>query len=676
MVAFAVFIDSFFLILKPKNKNKHFQQKMKHFYPLLITCFGINSFFGQIHNIDRKQIIDSEKNAAKKTISLLDYNTNPNTLNYDLQYVRLELDLDPTQQFVSGTMTSHFQMLENSDHIYFDLDKTLPVSQVKYHNQNLSFEQLSTDEIKINFPQTVSAQAKDSLSITYSGVPVSQGDFAGFEAGMTYEGNPILSTLSEPYGAKGWWPTKQSMNDKIEKMDIKITAPSQYNVASNGILKSETNLGNGKKLTYWQTNYPVAAYLVALGISNYTKLNSTITTSHSTFPFVNYLYPATANDPGVLASLDWTTDCMQNFEDHFGDYPFREEKYGHMQFNWGGGMEHQTMSSMVNLSPSLICHELAHQWFGDKLTCATWNDVWLNEGFATFGEHVTYEKLLMTDSQFQNYLAGEINYITSSAGGSVYVPDSGLSNINRVFDSRLTYSKGGFVLRMMKWILGDDQFYEMLKAYQNNPEFVYKYVTTEDFKNFVNDYTGKDFTDFFNDWVYGEGYPTYQIKWNQDAETKKIFFQIAQTTSSPTVSYFKMPLPIKVSGAGGQTTYLVLDNTFNHQNFSENIDFNVTNITFNDENQILAKGSVTKDSSLAVDDAHQTENINVYPNPAKSFIKISGLTKSTDYELFSVDGKLIKKGTTKPDSEINISNFVKGIYILKFNTQNIKIIKE
>jgi len=650
-----------------------FLNKMKHFYTLIITCLTINIIFGQIHNIDRKGLIESEKKSASR--SILDVNVNPNTLNYDLQYVRVEFDLDPTQQFVSGTMTSHFKMLANSSTIYFDLAKILTVSTVKYHGQNLTFQQLSSDEIKINFPAALTAQTTDSLSITYSGVPVNTGAFASFEAGTTPAGDPVLATLSEPYGAKGWWPTKQSMNDKIEKMDIKVTTPAQYTVGSNGKLMSETILGNGKKLTYWQTNYPIPAYLFALGISNYTKMNSTITTTESSFPFLNYVYPAYAN-ANTQANLDWTTSSMQTFEDHFGLYPYRNEKYGHMMFNWGGGMEHATMTSMVNFGQGLIAHELAHQWFGDKLTCGAWNDIWLNEGFATFGEHLTYEKLLMSSSQFQNYLANEISDITSSPGGSVYVPDAGLSDIGRVFDGRLTYAKGGFVLRMIKWILGDSQFYAMLKAYQNNPAFAYNYVKTNDFRDFLSSFTGKDFTEFFNDWIYGEGYPSYQIRWTQNTTTKKLTFRVGQTRSSSTVSFFEMPLPIKVTGSGGQTAYFVLDHTSNNQYFTQDVAFTVTGVTFNYENQIITKGStVVKDNTLAVNDTNK-DKINVYPNPAKSFIKISGLSKSTDYEILSIDGKLIKKGISNPDSEINISTLVKGTYILKFNNQSVKIIKE
>lgn len=643
---------------------------MKKFYTLFIVFFSLNIIFGQSFNIDRKGIIESEKKTNLK--SILNVNVNPNTLNYDLQYVRLELDLDPTQQYIAGTVTSHFKMLQNSPDIYFDLKNNLTVSNVKYHAQDLTFQQLSSDEIRINFPSTLSAQTTDSLSITYSGIPSTVEQ--AFVATITPAGDPILATLSEPFGAKQWWPTKQSMNDKIEKLDIKISTPAQYTVGSNGKLMSETILGNGKKLTYWQTNYPIPAYLFALGISNYTKLNSTITTTNSSFPFLNYVYPSWAT-ADTQSKLDWTAISMQTFEDHFGLYPYRNEKYGHMQFNWGGGMEHATMTSMGYYGLDLIAHELAHQWFGDKLTCGAWNDIWLNEGFATMGEYMVYEKLLMSPAQFQSYLQNEMNDITSAPDGSVYIPNSDL-NSGRIFNARLTYTKGGYVLRMIKWILGDDQFYAMLKAYQSNPAFEYNYIKTNDFRDFLSSYTGRDFTDFFNDWIYGEGYPTYQIKWNQNPTSKKLSFQVGQTRSSSAVSFFELPLPIKVSGSGGQTAYFVLDHTSNNQYFTQDVNFDVTNVTFNYEKQIITKGStVTKDNNLAVKDINQ-KNITVYPNPAKSFIKISDLQKSTDYEIFSIDGKLIKNGIANPDSEINISTLVKGTYVLKFNNQSVKIIKD
>ena len=643
---------------------------MKQFYVLaLILSFA--PLFGQNEEAERKSMINGE---AQRYAKMLNYNVNPNTLNYDLKYQRLEMDLDPAQYFVSGTVTSHFVPNQNISSIYFDFSNVLTVSEVKYHGTTLAFTQLSTKEIKIDFPAPLASATLDSLSIKYAGAPDTSGSAGDAFTTSTQGGTPVLFTLSEPYGAQEWFPTKQSMNDKIEKVDLKITTPAQYSVASNGKLFSETMVQGNKKVTFWQTNYPIPAYLIALGITNYTKFNDTM--GSPPFPFVNYVYPSTASNSSTMANINWTKDIMTIFEQYFGPYPYRNEKYGHMQFGWGGGMEHATMSSMGGFSKGLIAHELAHQWFGDKVTTGAWNDIWLNEGFATFGAHLANEKLLMTNSQFMSFLQDELDYVTSSAGGSVYVSDANLGNTNAVFSSRLSYSKGGYVVRMLKWVLGDAAFYQALKEYHARPNLAYNYVRTDDLKNSLLQSTGKDFTEFFNDWIYGQGYPSYQIKWNQTSD-KVLRFKIGQTQSSSSVSFFEMPLPIKVTGTAGQVAYLVLNNNSNNQNFAEALPFTVSSVQFNYENQIITKGStVTKDSGiLAVDDISNNE-IRIYPNPVKDQLLVAGMTKDESYEIYSIDGKLVNSGTLSSKSSIGVNALPKGVYLLKIAFKNLKFIKE
>ncbi|UJF29213.1 T9SS type A sorting domain-containing protein [Kaistella sp. 97-N-M2] len=643
---------------------------MKKLYILVIALI-----FGQIYSqrseeAERKSMMKGELDLYSK---MIDYNENPNTANYDLRYQRLELELNPSQQFVAGTVTNHFIAKENMSAIYFDLANTLTVSEVKYHGTALIFTQLGTKELKIDFPAALSTGTLDSLSIKYSGAPSTVGSAGDAFTVSTQGGTPVLFTLSEPYGAQEWFPTKQSMNDKIEKVDIKITTPSQYSVASNGKLLAETLVTGGKKLTFWQTNYPIPAYLIALGITNYTKINDTMGTPP--FPFVNYLYPSTTSNTTIMSNIAWTKTVMDTFEQYFGPYPYRNEKYGHMQFSWGGGMEHATMSSMGAWSRGIIAHELAHQWFGDKVTCGAWNDIWLNEGFATFGEHLANEKLLMNSAAFQNYLADEIDYITSSAGGSVYVATSALGDSNTLFSGRLTYAKGGYVLRMMKWILGDDVFYAALKDYHSRPNLAYNYARTEDFKASVLQSTGKDFTGFFNDWIYGQGYPTYQIKWNQTAD-QVLRFKVSQTQSNASVSFFELPLPIKVIGTGGQVAYVVLDNTANNQNFEKIVGFPVASVQFNYENQIIQKNStVTKDTSILAVANISKEAVKIYPNPVNNQLSVSGITVDQPFEIYSMDGKMVKTGKYSSKEKIEVGNLPKGIYVLKIADQNLKFIK-
>ena len=644
---------------------------MKKIYVMLLGLIFVQIYAQKNEEAERKSMINKE---LLKYSKMVDYNVNPNTLNYDLRYQRLELDLDPAQQFVSGTVTSHFVPNQNISSIYFDLSDALTVSEVKYHGAILPFTQLATKELKIDFPAVIPSASLDSLSIKYSGAPDTGGSAGDAFTVSTQNGTPVLYTLSEPYGAQEWFPTKQSLNDKIEKVDLKINTPSQYNVASNGKLYSETLLPGNRKLTFWQTNYPIPAYLIALGITNYTKLNDTM--GSPAFPFVNYLYPSTTSNSTVMSNIEWTKTVMNTFEQYFGLYPYRSEKYGHMQFGWGGGMEHATMSSMGSWGRGIIAHELAHQWFGDKVTCGAWNDIWLNEGFATFGEHLANEKLLMTNAQFMSYLSSEMNYITSSSGGSVYVSDTNLGNTGAIFSGRLSYSKGGYVVRMIKWILGDDVFYSALKDYHSRPELAYGYAKTADLKNSLLMSTGKDFTEFFNDWIYGQGHPTYQIRWNQTSD-QMLRFKVSQTTSHSSVNFFEMPLPIKVNGTGGQVAYLVLNHTTKNQNFAEQINFPVSSVQFNYENQILQRNStVTKDTTiLAVNDSGK-DPVKVYPNPVKNSLSVSGITKDQQYEIYSMDGKIIKTGTYSSGKTIDVNILTKGVYLLKIENQNLKFIKE
>lgn len=597
------------------------------------------------------------------------YNINPNTLNYDLKYERLDLTLNPSNYYIAGSATLHFLPNQSLNAIYFDFSNLLDISQVSYHGNNLSFSQLATKEIKINFDHELGANVLDSLTIHYSGAPDTSNE--AFST-TVQNGTPVMFTLSEPYGAQDWFPTKQSMNDKIERFDFKITTPAAYNVAANGKLMSET-VSNGNKLTFWRTQYPTAAYLIAFSITNFTKITDTI--GNSNFPFINYLYPSSASDATIMSNIEWTKLAMLNFENYFGPYPFPNEKYGHMEFSQNGTcMEHQTMSSMSSWGKTTIAHELAHQWFGDKLTCGTWNEIWLNEGFATFGEHLTNEKLLMSHEQFMNYLLNQKNYITNSPNGSVYIQDSELQDENRIFSNRLTYAKGGYLIRMIKWILGDDLFYQSIKEYNNRENLAYNYTSTTDFKNSLLQSTGIDFTEFFNDWLYGQGYPSYQIKWKQNSN-QSISFLVNQTQSNSSVDFFEMPLPIKINGTNGETAYLVLNNTHNNQNFNFPLTFTVAEVVFNYEYQLLEKNStISVDNTLSVDDIVTNPKIKIYPNPSKHQLNISGLSQNTEYKILNLEGILVGNGNTK--KSIDTSKLTKGIYILKIDNQSFKFIKE
>lgn len=648
---------------------------MKKIY-LLFFGFVVTFSYGQMTKEIKDAHLEKQLNKYQKMLATT-RNVNPNTLNYDLRYQRLELTLDPaTSGNVSGTVTSHFIPNQSISSIYFDFNDGFTVSSVKYRGNDVAFTKLTSNELKIDFPSALDSGVLDSLSVTYSGVPVNENMINSYTRARQDNKSTkpyVIYTLSEPYGARDWFPTKQSLNDKIEKVRIEITTPTGIFVAANGTLISETAISGSQLKTIWETNYPTPAYLIAIGVTNYTKYTDTI--GNPPFPFLNYLYPTNATT-ATLNAIQATKPMMELFETYFGPYPYRNEKYGHMEFDFSGGMEHPTMSSMGSWSLDVIAHELAHQWFGDKTTCKTWNDVWINEGFAAFSEQLYNEKItnLGNKTAFVSYLQSLIDSITSSSGGSVYVSDTGLESLGVLFSGRLSYDKGSYLLRMMKWMVGDDAFYQALREYSAN--YAYSYATGLDFKSSFETSTGKDFTEFFNDWYFGEGYPIYNIKWKQNAD-QSITFKVSQTRSTTSApAFFEMILPIKVTGTSGQTAELVLNNTTNDQLFTLPLSFDASSVSFNYENQILTKNAtVTNDTTFLETDLANEAPLKLYPNPTTAQIKFLGITQKQSFEIYAMDGKMVSRGWYLPNESIDVSKLNNGDYIVVIAQQKFKFIK-
>lgn len=342
---------------------------------------------------DPAHIADLESQARA---SLLNFRSAKETNNYDLKYHRLEWTVDPGERYISGTVTSYFvPTAAGFQSMYFDLSDFLEVSVVRYRGQALTFSQNGSNLLAIESPTVLPMGRLDSLSVTYAGVPPRNG-FGSFSTKTHGPAKtPVLWTLSEPYGARDWWPCKQDLNDKVDSIDILVSTPAQYRVASNGLLVSERTNDN-QKTYHWRHRHPIPAYLIAIGVTNYAVYSDYVPLENGdAIEVLNYVYPE--REAEIRQATKNTVAIMQFFNERFGLYPFADEKYGHAQFGFGGGMEHQTMSFMGGWSFSLQAHELAHQWFGDKITCGSWRDIWLNEGFATYLDGLTIESGLAND---------------------------------------------------------------------------------------------------------------------------------------------------------------------------------------------------------------------------------------------------------------------------------------
>ncbi|WP_445710551.1 M1 family aminopeptidase [Flavobacterium sp.] len=629
----------------------------------LLSLLFIPSFFifAQVENDDFDRMVESEMKSAS---SLSTFQANPNTLNYNVTHQELRFTVDPAVFNIEGQVTTTFTALENMNTVVFDFYKKtsspFTITSVKKDGNNLSYSHNSTHELEITLPTTLTTGNSATIEIIYSGAPSTAEQ--AFTAG-NHSGTPIIYTLSEPYGARDWWPCKQDLNDKIESIDVYITAPSQYVSVSNGLEQSAIDNGNNTKTTHFHHSYPIPAYLVAIAITDYQIYNQQGglgTTVSPFFPIVNYIYPETATS--TQNSLAVTPTIINLFETLIGDYPFRNEKYGHAQFGWGGGMEHTTVSFMGGWSRGLIAHEMAHQWFGDKITCGTWKDIWLNEGITEYMSGVVVENL-DGDVSFRNWKESKTSNITSQPNGNLYLTDTQTQSVSRIFSGRITYNKGSMVTNMIRYKMGDANFFQALRNYLADPALAYKYAITPQFQSHLETASGLNFTEFFNDWVYNEGYPTYTIS-AQNWGSGQAKITVNQTQSDPSVSYFEMPLVIRLSGSGGQTQDFTVNNTINNEEFIVNVPFQVTNVEFDPNKDIISRNNI---ATLANEEFTLEQTVSIFPNPSATtiHIKIPNDLELEKVEFYNTIGQLVY---TQKKKDIAIDHLSNGMHIIKLTT--------
>ncbi len=610
-----------------------------------------------ISKISGQEIINISEAEAKSAAKKIEFKANPNTSNYDITYHKLEFTVDPAVANISGKVTTTLTALENMNSVTFDLDDNMTVTSVIQNGNSVSFSQNTNDELIINLESTLSQGNATSVSINYSGNPESSG-FGSFEFN-NHNGTPILWTLSEPYGALGWWPCKQDLNDKIDEIDVYITTPKEYVSVSNGLEQSAI-INADKKTTHFKHQYPIPAYLIAIAVTNYETYSHTVPNNGNPFPIINYVYPESLTS--AKNSTEITVDIMNNFINLFGNYPFENEKYGHAQFGWGGGMEHTTVSFMGNFNRGLIAHELAHQWFGDKVTCGSWKDIWLNEGFATYLSGITIDHF-DGETAFKNWRTSKINSITSSADGAVYLSDIDTTSVSRIFNSRLSYNKGSMVLHMLRKKLGDTNFFKGVKNYINDPNLAYSYATTKDLMTHLETASNLDLNEFFDDWVYNQGHPTYTIEWHQ-LSSNRINLNLSQTQSHSSVSFFEANVPIRINGTNGEILDVSIDNTTNNQIFNKDITFIVNSIELDPDYHLISKNNTI---TLNTNNHNFTqETLQLSPIPVDTFLNIKLSSNTTQKSIiYSVLGKKILESN---NHKIDLSQLKRGVYLMKTET--------
>lgn len=616
---------------------------------------------------------------SKSKVKSLKSKVRPSTLDlgpstavgseYDWKYARLLFTVDPAEHFITGSIMNYFRMLTEPPHsLTFDMHDSLIVNNIRYHNTQLTTYTHENNILTINLPDAMAYGTLDSIMIDYQGAPAN-ADLGSFTT-TEHEGVPLLSTLSEPYGAKDWWPCKQDLNDKLDSVLLVVTCPEAYRTASIGVLIAEDTC-NGNRVMQWKHDHPIAAYLVAIAVTNYEVYSDYLPLDNGdSLEILNYVYPENLDNiksktPGIL-------EVFNIFNEKFGMYPYADEKYGHAQWEWGGGMEHQTMSFMGSFGHDLMAHELAHQWFGDYITCASWGDIWLNEGFATYLTGITYESMFKGQywAQFKSL---SIDRILKEEGGSVFCTDT--IDEGRIFDARLSYSKGGMVLHSLRGQIGDEAFFRGMKNYLNT--YGNSYASTKDFRMQMETAADTTLQEFFNDWVYGEGYPTYQYTYTQD-QFNKLEIILYQTQSHESVDFFEMKVPITLKGLNTDTTIWV-HNTHNAQSFILNPDEPINEVLIDQERWIITRNPVIvgiKDLRLKTKDVTR---ITIFPNPASNQLTISIPVSPQNQELRILDqqGRTVVQKTISAgenNAKILLDHLPAGVYFVVFGGEVAKLV--
>ena len=503
--------------------------------------------------------------------------------NIDVTYYELKIKVDTDTRSLSGTVRIVARTTVDAvPSVRLDLKSGFIIDQVRVDNQIAVVLRGSLD-FDVVLPDTIQQSGTIfTVDISYHGSPPSTGFGSFIFSNQPTNSTPWVWSLSEPYGAPDWWPCKDNPDDKADSLDVWITCNQAFKAGSQGKLVSVMVEEPGTLTYHWKHRYPISTYLVSVAITNYSVISDWFAYAPSdSMEILNYVLPF--DSAAARPQLAQTVPMLQIYSDLFGLYPFINEKYGHSQFGWGGGMEHQTMTSLGGFGESLIAHELAHQWFGDMITMKTWPDIWLNEGFATYSVAL-YREQRYGSSSYWSYMGSQMTN-AKDAVGSIRVADT--TNVSSLFDGRLVYSKGATVLHMLRHVVGDSVFFAALKSYATDPQFMYKNASTSDFQNVFEMVSGKDLDWFFQQWINGERYPSYQFEWGwvPEGQGARVRFTISQIIqSNPT--FFVMPVDIRISGAGKDTTFSV-SNTDANQTWVLSISFFPNLLSIDPDNWIL-----------------------------------------------------------------------------------------
>lgn len=567
----------------------------------LFFCFVLVGFLatGQASRSDSPLFLLHCKHPAQQGRALRDMRLQQSTVNLFRGHIlkqSLHLQLDPNIRYISGYVD--YSLLWGNQGPVFRIDigdaikDSLRLSgdtAVVLTNRIGSAAVTSLpNQLEITLPFNLNPNDTLLFRIYFKGVPFEDGNSFGSFRTATHGPNnsPVLWTLSQPYGAKDWWPNFQALGQKADTTEMVITTPPGYYAGGMGLLKNIDSSGSSW-IHHWQHNYPCPPYLIGTAVSDYWVYEQKIAVNGGldTISVLNYLY---AEDSlGWKNRLDNDLPPMLNlFTSLFGEYPFIDEKYGHMQISNGdGGMEHNTMSSMGSYDYSLTAHELAHMWFGNKITCMSWQDIWVNEGFASWITGLTLERLLDNGFWWEPWRRLQQAAALTSRDYVVFKTDT--SSVAGVFQSQSTYLKASYVLHQLRYQIGDSAMFAGVYNFITDPNLAYGFATTETVKNHLEAACLCDLDTYFEQWVYQPAHPEYRIRWSP--KTNGIGLYIEDISPLSPAGGFAIDLPIRVFAANGDSVELRVTERGNSFYANYSLPFTPARIVFDPEIQLLAQ---------------------------------------------------------------------------------------
>jgi aminopeptidase N len=574
-------------------------------------------------------------NSPKHSFDVLNYTLNINLVNC--------MTAPYPNSFVAD-ITINFKVDSVLNMIVLDADKSsLSIDSVRLNG--VSFVH-TAKKLTIQLDRTYNPGEIADVRIYYKHADVT--DYALYASGG------FVFTDFEPEGARKVLPCYDRPSDKATT-DITAIIPSTGRIGSNGRLEDSVQIGNTYKY-HWISRDPVATYLVVLTGKIGYKLDIVNWTNPNTSEVIpiRFYYNAGENPGGIKNMIGNLTTF---FSQKFGDHPFEKNGFTSLnnEFSWGG-MENQTLTSLCKNcwnDESLIAHEYAHQWFGDMVTCGTWADIFLNEGFATWadalwtenqGGYAAYKEVMIGNAGY--YFVSNPHWAISVPSWAVVTPDA-----NILFNYAITYMKGSCVLHMLRYTLGDEVFFPALKSYATDlTEFKYKSATIEDFKNKMETESGQQLDWFFDQWVYKPDHPKYEniygIYPQQNGQWTVQF--CAKQKVQGFLPYFQMPIELKIDFSDGTDTLVRVFNSFNEQYFKFDFDKKPSLVTFDPNDDILLKEGTTIVNDKDFTAVSNNFKLQVNPNP----ISLNSV----------ISYKLEKPGSISIDLYTNTGNKVKSVF--------------